>query len=329
MRGREGGAGEMATGASTLRQDPGHQHASGACRPGATVVTRRGQAERDRNHDARTGEGDRGRAQGRRALERVRVCRPDCRHRPRPCPAHEGGSRDPVGRAAGRADLGEPRELLNVFQAHEIGCHIITVTNDILKKLSLVGGTGARGLEAFDADDVETASRSFALSRAFTRAGRRVARGPRRPPRCTRHPDPGSATLRRDAASERPAVSPVAVVNLSPSRHAPPTSSPKLNMNIRWDRTRGPATSSSGITPGVTFASRARRDLVGAAREPFRPRPVMCGPRSRRLGPGPRRPPRELPAMTDCHSAELKSSGVGRPAWVHPHLVDTWQTPFS
>jgi transaldolase len=32
-----------------------------------------------------------------------------------------------------------PRELLNVFQADEIGCHIITATNDILKKLSLVG----------------------------------------------------------------------------------------------------------------------------------------------------------------------------------------------
>lgn len=32
-----------------------------------------------------------------------------------------------------------PRELLNVFQASDIGCHIITVTNDILKKLSLVG----------------------------------------------------------------------------------------------------------------------------------------------------------------------------------------------
>jgi len=32
-----------------------------------------------------------------------------------------------------------PRELLNVFQAHEIGCHIITVTNDILKKLALLG----------------------------------------------------------------------------------------------------------------------------------------------------------------------------------------------
>jgi len=32
-----------------------------------------------------------------------------------------------------------PRELLNIFQADDIGCHIITVTNDILKKLELVG----------------------------------------------------------------------------------------------------------------------------------------------------------------------------------------------
>lgn len=32
-----------------------------------------------------------------------------------------------------------PRELLNVFQASAIGCHIITVTHDILKKLALVG----------------------------------------------------------------------------------------------------------------------------------------------------------------------------------------------
>ena len=32
-----------------------------------------------------------------------------------------------------------PRELLNVFQADSIGCHIITATTDILKKLSLVG----------------------------------------------------------------------------------------------------------------------------------------------------------------------------------------------
>jgi transaldolase len=32
-----------------------------------------------------------------------------------------------------------PRELLNIFQADAIGCHVITVTNDILKKLALVG----------------------------------------------------------------------------------------------------------------------------------------------------------------------------------------------
>lgn len=32
-----------------------------------------------------------------------------------------------------------PRELLNVFQADSVGCHIITATNDILKKLDLIG----------------------------------------------------------------------------------------------------------------------------------------------------------------------------------------------
>ncbi|MCF8033698.1 MAG: transaldolase [Desulfarculaceae bacterium] len=32
-----------------------------------------------------------------------------------------------------------PRELLNIIQADEVGCHIITATNDILKKLALVG----------------------------------------------------------------------------------------------------------------------------------------------------------------------------------------------
>ncbi len=43
-----------------------------------------------------------------------------------------------------------PRELLNVFQADAIGCHIITATNDILKKLTLVG----RDLEAFSLETV-------------------------------------------------------------------------------------------------------------------------------------------------------------------------------
>ena len=32
-----------------------------------------------------------------------------------------------------------PRELLNVFQADAVGCHIITATTDILKKLDLIG----------------------------------------------------------------------------------------------------------------------------------------------------------------------------------------------
>jgi transaldolase len=32
-----------------------------------------------------------------------------------------------------------PRELLNIFQADAVGCHIITVTNDLLAKLPLVG----------------------------------------------------------------------------------------------------------------------------------------------------------------------------------------------
>jgi transaldolase len=44
-----------------------------------------------------------------------------------------------------------PRELLNVFQADEIGCHIITVTHDILKKLSLAG----RDLEDYSLDTVK------------------------------------------------------------------------------------------------------------------------------------------------------------------------------
>ena len=32
-----------------------------------------------------------------------------------------------------------PRELLNVFHADSVGCHIITATSDVLKKLGLVG----------------------------------------------------------------------------------------------------------------------------------------------------------------------------------------------
>lgn len=44
-----------------------------------------------------------------------------------------------------------PRELLNIFQADDIGCHIITVTNDILNKLKLVG----YDLSAYSLDTVK------------------------------------------------------------------------------------------------------------------------------------------------------------------------------
>ena len=43
------------------------------------------------------------------------------------------------------------RELLNIFQANEIGCHIITATNDILKKLPLIG----KDLDAYSLETVE------------------------------------------------------------------------------------------------------------------------------------------------------------------------------
>jgi transaldolase len=44
-----------------------------------------------------------------------------------------------------------PRELLNIFHADEIGCHIITVTHDLLKKLSFVG----KDLGEFSLDTVK------------------------------------------------------------------------------------------------------------------------------------------------------------------------------
>ena len=58
--------------------------------------------------------------------------------------------RDPVPLMAAAVELlrpnpkaeliwASPRELLNIFHADAVGCHIITVTNDILKKLELVG----------------------------------------------------------------------------------------------------------------------------------------------------------------------------------------------
>lgn len=58
-----------------------------------------------------------------------------------------------IMRARPKAELiwASPRELLNIFHADSIGCHIITATNDILKKLSLVG----KDLEHYSLETVE------------------------------------------------------------------------------------------------------------------------------------------------------------------------------
>ncbi|HSN24829.1 MAG TPA: transaldolase [Kofleriaceae bacterium] len=58
--------------------------------------------------------------------------------------------RDPVPHIAAALEIAKqapkveliwasPRELLNIFQADAVGCHVITVTNDVLAKLANVG----------------------------------------------------------------------------------------------------------------------------------------------------------------------------------------------
>jgi transaldolase len=70
--------------------------------------------------------------------------------------------RDPVPLMAAAVELlrpnphaeliwASPRELLNIYQADQIGCHIITVTNDILKKLAFVG----KDLEEYSLETVK------------------------------------------------------------------------------------------------------------------------------------------------------------------------------
>ena len=58
-----------------------------------------------------------------------------------------------IMRARPKAELiwASPRELLNIFQADAVGCHIITATNDILKKLALVG----KDLEEYSLETVQ------------------------------------------------------------------------------------------------------------------------------------------------------------------------------
>jgi len=55
--------------------------------------------------------------------------------------------------AAPKAELlwASPREVLNIYQANSIGCHIITATNDIIRKLSLAG----KGLAQYSLETVQ------------------------------------------------------------------------------------------------------------------------------------------------------------------------------
>jgi len=82
--------------------------------------------------------------------------------------------RDPMGIMTESVDIlrpysqleliwASPRELLNVFQADDIGCHIITATHDIIKKLSLVG----KDLHEFSLDTVKM-FRDDAIKAGFT-----------------------------------------------------------------------------------------------------------------------------------------------------------------
>ena len=78
--------------------------------------------------------------------------------------------RDAVATAASapsvRVIWASPRELLNVFQAEAAGCHVITMTTDLLGKLSLIG----KDLDEFSLETVKM-FRADALSAGFTLSG--------------------------------------------------------------------------------------------------------------------------------------------------------------
>jgi len=64
-----------------------------------------------------------------------------------------------------------PRELLNIFQADEAGCHIITATHDILGKLTLVG----KDLDEYSLETVQMFHRDAKAAGYEIGSGRRVA----------------------------------------------------------------------------------------------------------------------------------------------------------
>jgi transaldolase len=56
-----------------------------------------------------------------------------------------------------------PRELLNIFQADSIGCHVITATSDLLNKLKLVG----KNLDEYSLETVQM-FRQDAIASGYT-----------------------------------------------------------------------------------------------------------------------------------------------------------------
>jgi transaldolase len=70
-----------------------------------------------------------------------------------------------VMKAAPQSELiwASPREILNVVQADQVGCHIITVTHDLLKKLPLLG----HDLDQYSLETVQMFHRD-AISAGFT-----------------------------------------------------------------------------------------------------------------------------------------------------------------
>ena len=164
---RDGAAGprDRVLGRARLRQDPGLEHPRRVDRAAdQDAEPGRRQGERDGADDAGAGAGRGRQPGGRRPELHLGVRRARRRHRPRPGPADGGVPSRRCARIP-RCELiwASPRELLNVFQADAIGCHIITVTHDVLKKLSLVG----KDLDEYSLETVKM-FRSDAVAAGFT-----------------------------------------------------------------------------------------------------------------------------------------------------------------
>ena len=82
-----------------------------------------------------------------------------------PIPVMQASLRALADRPKAELLWASPRELLNIFQADEMGCHIITVSHDVLGKLALIG-------KDLDEYSLETVNMFY---RDATAAGYRIA----------------------------------------------------------------------------------------------------------------------------------------------------------